>query len=78
MPQLVVSGIEEEIVKRLKLQAARHGCSLEEQHRRILRRALPPPSVKRPSFKQALLAVPNVGPDELFERRRDMGRAVEL
>ena len=36
------------------------------------------PSKKKPSLKDYLLQMPDVGPDELFERNRDTGREVEL
>jgi hypothetical protein len=51
---------------------------MEEEHRRILREALLGPSRKRLSFKEYLLQMPDVGPDELFARDRDFGREVEL
>lgn len=78
MPQLIVRQIEERVVKMLKQQAGAHGVSMEEEHRRILREALVGPSRKKQSFKEYLLQMPDVGPDELFERSRDLGREVEL
>jgi len=51
---------------------------MEEEHRRILRSALLGGQKKKPSFKEYLLRMPNVGPDELFEQKRDVGREVEL
>jgi plasmid stability protein len=78
MPQLIVRQIEEQVVQKLKEQAGHHGLSTEEEHRRILRQALLVRAGQRPSFKEYLLRMPDVGPDDLFEGRRDMGRAVEL
>jgi plasmid stability protein len=78
MPQLLVRQVEEKLVRKLKEQAGQHGVSMEEGHRRILREALLGPSRKRPSFKEHLLQMPDVGPDELFDRNGDMGREVEL
>jgi len=78
MPQLIVRQIEEKVVKRLKQQAGHHGVSMEEEHRRILREALLGNASKRPSFKEALLAMPNVGDDKDFERGPQIGRHVEL
>ena len=75
MARLIVRQIEEKVVKKLKQQAGAHGVSMEEEHRRILRESL---LGKRPSFKEYLLQMPDVGPDELFERNRDLGREVEL
>ena len=59
MPELIIQEIEEEVVSKLKERAERHGVSMEEEHRRILREALLG-KAKR-SFKEALLAMPNVG-----------------
>jgi plasmid stability protein len=77
MAQLLVRNIETDVVRELKVRAARHGRSAEEEHREILRRALrqegPPVSLK-----ELLLEVPDVGEDSDFERTSDRGRAVEL
>jgi len=78
MPQLIVRQIEEKVVKKLKQQAGTHGVSMEEEHRRILREALLGNPTKRASFKDYLLQMPDIGPDQLFERERDLGRDVEL
>jgi plasmid stability protein len=78
MSQLVVRKIEAKLVKKLKERAGQHGVSMEEEHRRILREALLRRSRQKPSFKEYLLQMPDVGPDELFERNQDMGREVEL
>ena len=78
MPQLVVRQIEENVVKKLKERAGQHGVSMEEEHRRILRDALLGNRTKRASFKDALLAMPNVGADTDFERGSQMPRNVEL
>jgi plasmid stability protein len=76
MAQLIVRNLEEEIVKALKLRAARHGRSAEEEHREILRHALRPGP--QTSFKELLAAMPPVGEDADFERVQDRGRDVEL
>jgi len=78
MPQLIVRQIEEKVVRKLKEQAGRRGVSMEEEHRRILRAALLGKSARRPSFKEALLAMPNVGQDEDFHRGPQLERRVEL
>ncbi len=75
--QLIVRNLEEEVVRELRLRAARHGRSAEAEHREILREALLPPKAKM-SFKEFLLTMPNVGEDADFERRDDRGREVEL
>ncbi|MCZ7637623.1 MAG: DNA-binding protein [Verrucomicrobia bacterium] len=78
MAQLLVRQIEDKVVRRLKELAGRHGVSMEEEHRRILREALLGSAVKRPSFKEALLAMPDAGNDEDFERGPQRERPVEL
>jgi len=78
MPQLIVRQIEEKVVKKLKQQAGVHGVSMEEEARCILREALFGKAGKRTSFKEALLAMPNVGRDEDFERGPQLERPVEL
>lgn len=77
MAQLLVRGIESDVVRELKLRAARRGTSAEEEHRRILREAL---GVKQPphTLKDLLLEIPNVGEDADFERSTDRGRPVDL
>lgn len=77
MSQLIVRNIEEKLVRKLKARAGSHGISMEEEHRRILREALLEDR-NRPSFKDYLLSMPNVGPDSLFERTRDRGRKIKL
>ncbi len=78
MPQLIVRQIEEQVVKKLKQQAGAHGVSMEEEHRRILRESLLGKTAKKPSLKEYLRQMPDVGPDELFDRNRDLGREVAL
>ena len=78
MAQLIVRQIEEKVVKKLKARAGQHGVSTEEEHRCILREALLGTSANRRSFKEALLAMPNVGEDKDFERGPQIGRPVEL
>ena len=75
--QLIVRNLDEEVVRELRLRAARHGRSAEAEHREILREALLPAKGKM-SFKDFLLTMPNVGEDADFERREDRGRNVEL
>jgi plasmid stability protein len=76
MAQLLVRGLDEEVVRRLKLRAARNGHSAEEEHRRILGAALADES--RPDLLEALLAMPDAGADEDFERPIDFGRPLGL
>ena len=73
MAQLIVRGLPDEVVQRLKERAARHGWSAEEEHRRLLKRAL-----LSDGLGEYLTQMPDVGEDGDFARQRDMPRAVEL
>ena len=73
--QLIVRNLEEDIVRELKLRAARHGRSAEAEHREILRQVLLP---RKKPFKALLLEIPQGGDDADFERVQDYGRDVEL
>jgi len=79
MAQLVVRRIEEAVVVRLRRRAARHGVSVEEEHRRILRTALSPGGGDRMlTLKAYLLAMPSGGEDAAFERPSAKLRRVRL
>lgn len=77
MPQLIVRNLETDLVKKLRLRAARHGRSSEAEHREILRQALNEPRPTQ-SLKDLLFAMPDVGTDADFERPRPKTRAVRL
>lgn len=77
MAQLLVRDIESDVVRELKVRAARHGHSAEEEHRQILREALRSKGPVK-SLKDLLLEMPDVGADHDFERSEDRGRPVEL
>lgn len=77
MAQLLVRDIEADVVSELKIRAARHGRSAEEEHRQILREALRPQGPAK-SLKELLLEMPDIGEDGDFERSEDRGRPVEL
>jgi len=70
--QLIVRELEEAVVRALKLRAAKKGVSAEAEHRAILREVLLRRSSR--SFKEALLAMPNVGDDADFAIDRDLDR----
>ena len=40
MPSITIRKLDEELAQRLCIQAAKHGCSMEEEARNILRAAL--------------------------------------
>ena len=69
MADLLVRGIDDELVRALKERAGIHGGSAEAEHREILASALQRP--RRKSFAQVLAAMPNVGLDADFERAED-------
>jgi plasmid stability protein len=75
MKQLLVRGLEDGLVKRLKARARAHGISAEEEHRRILRDALLGGGVRRATLMEHLLSGDPVAPGvELdVERSRDGG-----
>ena len=73
MSQLIVRNVGEEIVRALKRRAARHGRSVEAEHREILRDAVRA-DAERSSFKVALASMPAVGEDADFAVPRDMPR----
>jgi plasmid stability protein len=75
--QLIVRNLDEEVVRELKLRAARHGRSAEAEHREILREALLPRGEKK-SLKELLLEMPDVGEDADFERIEGGMRDVDL
>jgi plasmid stability protein len=77
MSQLIVRNLEEEVIRELKLRAARHGRSAEAEHREILREALLPARARK-SLKELLLFMPTAGEDADFERSPDSGRDVEF
>ena len=75
MAQLIVRGIDKELVLALKRRAAEHGRSAEAEHREILRAALA--SQPKKSFKEHLLAIPQ-GDDDILDIPREPGRRVKL
>ena len=66
MADLLVRGVDEEIVRALKERAGAHGRSAEAEHREILAAALARPP--RRSFAEVLASMPDVGADADFER----------
>jgi plasmid stability protein len=80
MAQLVVRNLEEQVVVRLRRRAAELGVSVEEAHRRVLREALLKTKGRggRSTFKEHLLAMPDVGDDALFTRNSKGRRPLEL
>jgi plasmid stability protein len=89
MAQLIVRRLEKEVVQKLREQAAKYGVSMEEQHRRILRKKLlakrkspAKPKVKnkpKMSFSEFLVAPPYIDFDLMdYIPKRGMPRPVNL
>lgn len=66
MSSLIVRSVDDAIVQSLKERAARHGRSMEAEHRTILIEVLLKP--RRRSLAQVLAAMPDVGRDADFAR----------
>ena len=66
MPDLLVRGVDDEIVRALKERAGAHGRSAEAEHRAILAAALARP--RRRTLAEVLASMPDVGVDADFER----------
>jgi plasmid stability protein len=77
MAQLIVRNIDQELVRRLKLRAARHGRSMEAEHREILQQVLLGLEPGE-TLKELLLAMPEVGDDTDFARMQDQEREIEM
>lgn len=73
MPDLLVRGVDEAIVKALKERAGAHGRSAEAEHRVILAEALARP--RRRALAELLASIPDVGTDADFERVESEGKA---
>lgn len=73
MATLLVRGIDESLVQRLREQAAANGRSAEAEHRAILALALG--GTRRRSFADVLASMPDIGEDADFQRAQDSGEA---
>ena len=72
MAQLLVRNLTDDLVKALKLRAAKHNRSAEQEHREILQAALRGPH--RRTVAEVLAAIPNVGMDADFVRQQTSAR----
>jgi plasmid stability protein len=77
MAQLIVRNLPVDLVRGLKVRAARHGRSAEAEHRVILEEVLRPKRGPK-TLKEALRTIPNVGDEADFARTRERGRKVRL
>jgi antitoxin FitA len=76
MPDLLVRGVDDELVRALKERAGAHGRSAEAEHRAILKAALARP--RRRSFAEVLASMPEVGLDADFERVESAERSAHV
>jgi plasmid stability protein len=77
MPQLHLRNVSEELIVRLKQQAARSGRSMEAEHRLILEEALSPERRTERTLLEVLQTGPFGESDFEPDRARDRGRRFE-
>jgi len=82
MAQLLVRNVPDELAKKLKIRAAEHGVSAEEEHRRILREALAEAEVEagKPTLFDHIRELGRIAPDFEFgtDRREWKSREIEF
>ncbi|HWS25773.1 MAG TPA: hypothetical protein VN259_04285 [Xanthomonadales bacterium] len=66
MSSLIVRGVDEDVLRALKMRAVRHGRSTEAEHRALLAEVLLQP--RRRPLAEVLASMPDVGKDADFER----------
>jgi antitoxin FitA len=76
MPDLLVRGVDDDLVQALKKRAGAHGRSQEAELRAILAAALLSPP--RRDLAQLLAAMPDVGVDADFQRQNDQAAAADV
>ena len=76
MPDLLVRGVDDDLVQALKKRAGAHGRSQEAELRAILAAALLSPP--RRNLAQLLAAMPKVGVDADFQRLDDQRAAADV
>ena len=76
MPNLLVRGVDDELVQALKKRASAHGRSQEAELRAILAAALLSPP--RRNLAELLAAMPDVGVDADFQRLDDQRAAADV
>ena len=77
MGQLTVRNIDDELIRALRVRAARNCRSAEAEHREILREVLAPQRNGK-TLKDLLLDMPNVGDDADFARPRGPANKTRL
>jgi len=76
MPDLLVRGVDGDLVQALKKRAGAHGRSQEAELRAILAAALLSPP--RRNLAELLAAMPDVGVDADFQRQDDQAAAADV
>ena len=76
MPDLLVRGVDDDLVQALKKRAGAHGRSQEAELRAILAAALLSPP--RRNLAELLAAMPDVGVDGDFRRLDDQSAAADV
>ena len=76
MPDLLVCGVDDDLVQALKKRAGAHGRRQEAELRAILAAALLTPP--RRNLAQLLAAMPEVGVDADYQRRDDQRAAADV
>jgi plasmid stability protein len=76
MPDLLVRGVDDDLVQALKKRAGAHGRSQEAELRAILAAALLSPP--RRNLAELLAAMPDVGIDADFQRQDDQAAAADV
>ena len=76
MPDLLVRGVDDDLVQALKKRAGAHGRSQEAELRAILAAALLSPP--RRNLSELLAAMPDVGVDADFQRQDDQAAAADV
>jgi antitoxin FitA len=76
MPDLLVRGVDDDLVQALKKRAGAHGRSQEAELRAILAAALLSPP--RRNLAELLAAIPEVGVDADFRRLDDQRAAADV
>jgi plasmid stability protein len=76
MPDLLVRGVDDDLVQALKKRAGAHGRSQEAELRAILAAALQSPP--RRNLAELLAAMPDVGVDADFQRQDDQAAAADV
>ena len=76
MPDLLVRGVDDDLVQALKKRAGAHGRSQEAELRAILAAALLSPP--RRNLAELLAAIPEVGVDADFRRLDDKRAAADV